>query len=88
MIEAQIEYVIRALNYLKKAKKSLIDVKLERQETFCRLTQMKLENFSWGSGCDSWYLSKNGKNYSIWPGFTPSYWWKTRKFDAENYHVT
>jgi cation diffusion facilitator CzcD-associated flavoprotein CzcO len=88
MIEAQIEYVIKALSYLKEAKKTFIDVKLERQETFCDSTQKKLKKFSWGSGCDSWYLSENGKNYSIWPGFTPSYWWKTRKFDVASYHVS
>ena len=76
------------IEHLKESKKSFIDVKLERQETFCDSTQKKLEKFSWGSGCNSWYLSENGKNYSIWPSFTPSYWWKTRKFDATSYHVS
>ncbi len=87
MIEAQIEYVIRVLDSLKRSNSSFVDVKLSEQDAFCHTTQAKLKNLSWGSGCDSWYLSKTGENYSIWPGFTPSYWWRTRKFDSASYHV-
>jgi cation diffusion facilitator CzcD-associated flavoprotein CzcO len=87
MVEAQIEYVLRALNYLEGSSKSFVDVKLSEQEAFCNSTQSKLKNLSWGSGCDSWYLSKTGQNYTIWPGFTPSYWWKTRRFDNTRYHI-
>ena len=27
----------------------------------------------WTTGCRSWYLDQNGKNTTLWPGFTFAY---------------
>ena len=43
---------------------------------------------SWLSGCQSWYLDRNGKNSTLWPGFSISYWWRTRRFDLDVYETS
>ncbi len=40
----------------------------------------------WDSGCKSWYLNAEGKNFTLWPGSTLEYLWRTRKFDVSAYH--
>ena len=36
-------------------------------------------------GCASWYLDRNGRNATIWPGFSWSFRRATRQFDPESY---
>jgi len=85
MIESQIKYVIKTLNFMSSKSIQAVDVKEKHQESFYLTSQKKLKRLSWGTGCNSWYLSKNGENFTIWPGFTFSYWWKTLKFPAGKY---
>jgi len=33
----------------------------------------------WLTGCGSWYLDRNGRNTTLWPGFAVEYWWRTRR---------
>jgi len=33
----------------------------------------------WSTGCRSWYLDEKGRNFTLWPGSTVSYWWRTRR---------
>lgn len=41
----------------------------------------------WASGCDSWYLGEDGRNFTLWPGFTFEYWWRTRDLDVGDYDI-
>ena len=34
---------------------------------------------------ERWYLTRGGKNTTLWPGFTFEYRWRTRRFDASSY---
>jgi cation diffusion facilitator CzcD-associated flavoprotein CzcO len=85
MIESQIKYAIETLNFMSSKNIKAVDVKEEHQEKFYLTSQKKLKRLSWGTGCNSWYLSKNGENFTIWPGFSTSYWWKTLKFPVSKY---
>ena len=85
MIESQIKYVMETLNFMSSKNIKAVDVKEEHQEKFYLISQKKLKRLSWGTGCNSWYLSKNGENFTIWPGFSTSYWWKTLKFPVNKY---
>jgi hypothetical protein len=50
--------------------------------------QAKLPATVWGSDCASWYLDRNGRNITLWPGFTFSYRRRTRRLDASDYIFT
>jgi cation diffusion facilitator CzcD-associated flavoprotein CzcO len=85
MIESQIAYVMDALKTMQSRKLKAVDVKPEAQVTFNAGIQGKLANTVWTTGCKSWYVDANGKNTTLWPGFTFVYRGKTRRFPATQY---
>ena len=42
----------------------------------------------WTSGCRSWYLDAQGRNFSVWPTFTWKFAQLTRAFRAADYELT
>ena len=87
MIEAQVEYVLSAIEQLRAGLADAVDVRPDVQHAFGTRVQEALKSTSWASGCKSWYLAPDGRNFTIWPGFTPSYWFKTRRFEAAQYEL-
>jgi hypothetical protein len=48
--------------------------------------QGRLARTVWQTGgCRSWYQDENGKNTTLWPGYTFSYVWGTRKAKLGEY---
>ncbi|MGR8948969.1 MAG: flavin-containing monooxygenase [Gammaproteobacteria bacterium] len=88
MIEAQINYIISCLKTLRRNNSTRVELRPDIQHAFSEELQTKMEKTAWMSGCKSWYLSADGKNYTLWPGFTVSYWFKTRKFNPEHYRLS
>jgi hypothetical protein len=74
MIEAAVNYTIECLKELKNKNAKAMDVKPEVQQTYNADIQRKLATTVWAvGGCNSWYISKTGKNTSVWPDFTFNY---------------
>lgn len=48
--------------------------------------QTRTQGTVWGSGCKSWYLDAQGRNVTLWPGFTFSYWWRMRRLRHQDLH--
>ena len=88
MIEAQIRYIVRALQYtLGRGAHTWVDVTREAEDAFVAEVNGKQGDLVWATGCTSWYLNPSGENFSIWPGSTLSYMLRTARFDAENYSL-
>ncbi|MCB1180367.1 MAG: NAD(P)/FAD-dependent oxidoreductase [Leptospiraceae bacterium] len=88
MIEAQTNYSIKALRFIKKNKISSLEVKPEIQKKYNDSLQEKLEKSIWNTGgCASWYLNKNGRNTTLWPGFTFEFKKLTEKFNINDYSI-
>lgn len=85
MLESQVRYVLSCINTLRTKPGSAMDVKPDRLRDFSATIQQKLQHSVWESGCQSWYLDKNGKNTVNWPGFTFTYRRATRQVDPEDY---
>jgi cyclohexanone monooxygenase len=85
MIESQVHYAMECLKTMRKRKLRAVDVRAEVQRRFNDWLQRGLGHTVWASGCHSWYLSENGKNTTLWPGFTFSFRRKTRVFRPEDY---
>jgi hypothetical protein len=62
-----------------------MDVKDDVQENYNTELQKKLESTVWNSGCVSWYQTAEGKNTSIWPGFTFQYWKRMKRMKKEDF---
>lgn len=85
MIESAVHYAVEAIKTMRARKLQSVEVKEEVQRAYNAALQRKLRGGVWSSGCKNWYLDGEGRNYAIWPGFTFSYRWATRRFDIGNY---
>lgn len=86
MIEAQVGYIVQAIAQAKKRAAKYMDVKGEVQKSFNEKLQQELSQSVWQSGgCHSWYQNKNGKNVTLWPGFTFTFMKRTRYFEPDKY---
>jgi len=87
MIEAQYNYVMDAITKIQQQDIKYIDVKESVQTEFCQSMQDKMVGTAWTSGCNSWYLSDSGKNFTIWPDFTYNYIRQTKQINLMDYDV-
>ena len=87
MIESQTNYVVDAIQKMISQNIRSIEVKEKVQEDFNEEIQRKLKNTIWDSGCKSWYISENGKNYTVWPGFTTEFRKRTKIINLDDYIV-
>jgi hypothetical protein len=64
-----------------------VDVRPEAQSAFNEKLRRRFGRTVWATGCQSWYLTSDGKNTTLWPGFTFEYRFRTRKFHPEAYRL-
>lgn len=76
MIETQARYVLKALDRLRARGASAVEVRPQAQQAFAQEMDRRTRGTVWKSGCRSWYLDARGRNVTLWPGFTFSYWWR------------
>jgi cation diffusion facilitator CzcD-associated flavoprotein CzcO len=88
MAEAQIRYTLAGLTLLNRNRADYLDVRPEVQRAFNADIQSKLANTVWNTGCKSWYLDEHGVNRTIWPGYTVTYWRRTRRPNPTHYELT
>lgn len=88
MIEAQINYIMGAIQTLKKDGIKFMDLKKSVLQSYNDELQLKLAKSVWQKGgCHSWYQTKNGKNVTLWPGFTFTFMKQTKNFEADKYEI-
>jgi cation diffusion facilitator CzcD-associated flavoprotein CzcO len=85
IIESQIAYVLDAVRRMRARGLRFVDVRPGAQAAYNERIQERLKHTVWATGCMSWYLTRSGKNTTVWPGFTFEYRWRTRRFDASSY---
>ncbi|MBV9802779.1 MAG: NAD(P)/FAD-dependent oxidoreductase, partial [Solirubrobacterales bacterium] len=89
MIEAQLNYLMGALDAMERTGASRIEVRQDAYEAYNEHLQSRLADTVWNTGgCQSWYIDANGRNSTIWPDFTWRFWQQTRRFDAPAYVMT
>ena len=85
MIESHIAYIASCLSLLCKRGARTMEVKAEVQRTFNERLQAAFRGTVWMSGCRSWYLSKSGKNTTLWPRFSFAFRRLTRRVRESDY---
>lgn len=83
--EAQIEHVLGAIRTLRRDGLELVDVRQEVQDRYDAGIQRRMKHMVWTSGCKSWYLSSDGSNHSLYPGFAFEYVLRARRFRPADY---
>jgi cation diffusion facilitator CzcD-associated flavoprotein CzcO len=88
MIEAQITYVLGALDQMRAEGAGRVEVRPDAVVSYNNRLQSKMGKTVWNTGgCASWYIDAEGKNTTIWPDFTFRFWKETREFDAAAYEL-
>ncbi len=87
MIESQITYILDCLRTMKRRNVRAVEVRPKIQEAFNTEMQQRMKRTVWASGCVSWYLDANGRNTTLWPGFTFEFRRRTHHFDPQHYDL-
>ena len=70
MVEAQLGWMLQAMALSDARGGGPVAPRPEAQDAYNQWVQAELQGTVWSSGCRSWYLSEDGRNYSLWPGST------------------
>lgn len=88
MAEAQIRYIVSAMQEMSAAGVEAVDVRPEVEAAWDERVQQQLEGTVWTSGgCASWYLDPSGRNSTLWPRFTWQFRRRTARFDLDEQQV-
>lgn len=84
-MEAQLDYIAGAIGALKHSGLNRLSVRESRQSRYNRDIQKRLARTNWASGCKSWYLSDDGFNAAMYPGFATQYQREVGRFKMKDY---
>ncbi|MDT0463008.1 flavin-containing monooxygenase [Streptomyces gibsoniae] len=87
VIEAQIDYVLGALEWSRAGGDRVLDVSTEAQEQYVDELQERSKGTVWlGAGCKSWYIDpRSGRLTLIWPDFAHEFRHRNGTFDSTPY---
>lgn len=86
MLECQLHHVLGALDHLNRTGETAVEPTIEAQREFVARVDRRMAGTVWSTGgCRSWYLDPSGRNSTLWPGYSWSYWLRTRRFDPHAY---
>jgi cation diffusion facilitator CzcD-associated flavoprotein CzcO len=88
MLESQLNHIMGCLRFMRRHGLHSFEVREDVQVRFNERIQRRLQGTVWSSGgCASWYIDENGKNTTIWPGFTWPFRRRTRHFRPSDYRL-
>jgi cation diffusion facilitator CzcD-associated flavoprotein CzcO len=88
IIESQIAYIMNAIETMRARDLKAVDVRPEIQGVYNAEIQARLAHTVWNTGgCRSWYLTRDGRNTTLWPGFTFEYRRRTKRFHLGDYNI-
>jgi cation diffusion facilitator CzcD-associated flavoprotein CzcO len=85
--QGQIDYAVRGVTTVLRNDLRYLDVRAEVQERYNRRLQKRLTRTTWMSGCTSWYLTEDGFNASMYPGFATQYLRQMRTWRLSDYEL-
>ena len=86
MIESQLAFIVDGIAKAEAGGGRFV-VRPEVAAAYNAELQRKLPKTVWGSGCSSWYLDSEGRNTTLWPGFTFEFRRRTREFRASDFVI-
>ncbi|MGU3435905.1 flavin-containing monooxygenase [Actinomycetes bacterium M1A6_2h] len=86
-MEAQIDYIVDAIATAVN-QNFVFDVRAGVQAKYNEELQQRLTKTTWNSGCSSWYLTEDGFNATMYPGFATQYVKQLETVLLPDYSVT
>lgn len=89
IIEAQVEYVLAALDYSLRNDIAEIEIPRAAEEEFARDIDERSAGTVWlEGGCENWYVDpRNGRLTTVWPDFAYSFREENAQFDPKPYTI-
>ncbi|WP_071287572.1 flavin-containing monooxygenase [Mycolicibacterium llatzerense] len=87
-MEAQIDYIVEAISKLLQFGWKSLDVRPEVQARYNEDIQQRLQSTTWNSGCQSWYLTDDGFNATMFPGFATQYVNQLKAVNLHDFKIT
>ncbi len=85
MLEAQAHYIVRALKYMRRRRKSYIAVRAEAMADFIAKIDRWMDGTVWLTRCNNYFRAANGRVVTQWPRSARAFWGMTRRFKAADY---
>ncbi|OMC13597.1 NAD(P)/FAD-dependent oxidoreductase [Mycobacterium sp. SP-6446] len=80
MLEAQARYIVRALKYLRRKRKTYIAVRPAALAEFVAKIDRWMVGTVWTTRCSNYFRAPNGRVVTQWPRSARSFWGMTRRF--------
>jgi cation diffusion facilitator CzcD-associated flavoprotein CzcO len=80
MIESQLAYILDGVAKVSATGAGTFEIRPEVAAAYNAELQRRLPKTVWSSGCSSWYLDREGRNLTLWPGFVGDFRRRTRQF--------
>ncbi|MFW0791515.1 flavin-containing monooxygenase [Gordonia sp. CPCC 205333] len=87
-MEAQIDYITDAISLVTENAWKSLEVRSDAQASYNEDIQAKLTGTTWNSGCQSWYLTEDGFNATMFPGFATQYVNQLRQVDLQDFRIS
>ena len=84
-MESQIDYAVQGISALLRGGHKALDVKPEVQAAYNLGIQKRLAKTNWNAGCKSWYLTEDGYNATMFPGFATQFAQQMKTFELKDY---
>ena len=89
MIEAQLNQVGGAIQFLFSKDLGSLEVLEKVEQAWSKELAERFKGTVWTQGgCTSWYLNEQGKNTTLWPGYTLDFHRRTKHFHPGDYVVS
>ena len=86
-MESQLDYAVKGIQKILDGDLKVLDVKPSVQQRHNEGIQKRLAKTNWNSGCSSWYLTDDGFNATMYPGFATQYAAQMAEFDVNDYET-
>jgi cation diffusion facilitator CzcD-associated flavoprotein CzcO len=84
-VQGQIDYAVAGVRAVLDGNLRYLDVRDDVQKQYNQRLQKRLKHTTWMTGCSSWYLTKDGFNASMYPGFATQYLRQMKNFRLADY---
>ncbi len=89
VIEAQMEYIMRAIEQVRSTGANEIEVTAEAEDRYTTMIHSEMEGTVWkNGGCHSWYQSRSGHIVAMFPGFSFTFRRLAKKFRPEHHRIS
>jgi cyclohexanone monooxygenase len=85
MLEAQANYIVRALKYMRRKRKRYVAVRPSAMADFIGKIDQWMEGTVWLTRCSNYFRAANGRVVTQWPRSARAFWGMTRRFRPADY---